>query len=60
MVSRNLVNIKENDILKYDKELLPILLRDNSSKQNIIWATYNYLSYGYKYASSAEITTPLL
>lgn len=60
MVSRNLVDIKENDILKYDKELLPILLRDNSSKQNIIWATDNYLSYGYKYASSAEITIDLI
>lgn len=35
MVSKNLVDINENDLIKYDKELLPILLKDHSSKRNI-------------------------
>lgn len=58
MVSKNLVDIKENDIIKYDKELLPILLRDNSSKQNIIWATDNYepLGEGYEFNSPIDIS----
>lgn len=57
MVLKNLVDIKENDIIKYDKELLPILLKDNSSKLNIIWATDNYVSYGDGYTASDSITT---
>ncbi|MEG1484452.1 MAG: restriction endonuclease subunit M [Bacteroidales bacterium] len=60
MVSKNLVDIKENDIIKYDKELLPILLKDNSSKQNIIWATDNYVSLGDGYKTNDEITTSLI
>jgi transcriptional regulator with XRE-family HTH domain len=35
------VDIKENDVLRYDRQLLTILLKDNSTKQNIIWATDN-------------------
>jgi len=57
MPNKNLVDIKENDILKYDSQLLPILLKDNSSKQNIIWATDNYVSYGDGYNASDSITT---
>lgn len=56
MVSKNLVDIKENDIIKYDKELLPILLKDHSSKKNIIWATDNYASMGDGYGETDEIT----
>lgn len=60
MVSKNLVDIKENDIIKYDKELLPILLKDNSSKQNIIWATDNYVIFGDGYGMNEEIITSLI
>jgi hypothetical protein len=60
MVSKNLVDIKENDIIKYDKELLPILLKDNSSKRNIIWATDNYVFLGDGYGPNEEITTSLI
>ena len=60
MVSKNLVDIKENDIIKYDKELLPILLKDNSSKQNIIWATDNYVILGDGYGMNEEIITSLI
>lgn len=60
MVSKNLIDIKENDIAKYDKELLPILLKDNSSKQNIIWATDNYVSRGEGYSPSSQIKCELI
>lgn len=41
MTDRNKVDIKENDVLRYDRQLMTILLKDNSTKQNIIWATDN-------------------
>lgn len=60
MVSKNLVDIQENDIIKYDLELLPILLKDNSSKRNIIWATSNYAPLGDRYNLNEEISAPLI
>ncbi|MEG1952512.1 MAG: restriction endonuclease subunit M, partial [Bacteroidales bacterium] len=60
MVSKNLVDIKENDIIKYDKELLSILLKDNSSKKNIIWATGNYVSLENGYGANEEIKATLI
>lgn len=38
----NNIDIKENLIYQLDKELLEVLLKDRSSKKNIIWATDNY------------------
>lgn len=52
----NNIDIKENDLLKSDQQLLTILLKDNSSKQNIIWATDNYTSLGKGYTSKDQIT----
>lgn len=40
------IDIKENDLERLDKELLPILLQDRSSGKNIIWATDNYVHRG--------------
>src|SRR5659263_230813 len=60
MTDRNKVDIKENDVLRYDSQLLTILLKDNSTKQNIIWATDNYVSTGSKCAANEQITTPLI
>lgn len=60
MVSKNLVDIRENDIIKYDRELLPILLKDNSSNQNILWATDNYTFMGEEYSASAHIQCKLV
>ena len=42
-----LVDIKEEKLLKFDIELLSILLMDNSTNKNIIWATDNYVEHGY-------------
>lgn len=36
------IDIKENDLLKIDRSLLEILLKDKTTGKNIIWATDNY------------------
>jgi hypothetical protein len=56
----NKVDIKENDLLNYDEELLCILLKDHSSNKNIIWATDNYQPLGSKYNSNEQITIDLI
>lgn len=49
------VDIKENDILRLDRRILSLLLKDNSSKKNIIWATDNYASMGAGFEPTSEI-----
>ena len=51
----NSVDIKENDILSKYPSLLKILLKDRSSKKNIIWATDTYAPYGEGYQYQDEI-----
>lgn len=51
------VDVKENKILEMDASLLSILLKDNSSGKNIIWATDNYAQNGFGYKSNDYITT---
>ena len=58
IIANNEVDIKENLIYKLDKKLLEILLKDRSSKKNIIWATDNYQSKGNGYYEYQEITIP--
>lgn len=52
----NSIDVEENEILEYDHQVFSILLKDNSSKQNIIWATDNYASLGEGYTSREQIT----
>ncbi len=52
----NVVDIKENELLKYDKQLLELLLKDRSSGGNIIWATDNYEPLGREYNCNSEIS----
>ena len=48
------------DITAYPvKEVLPILLKDRSTKQNIIWATDVYISHGPGYSDKNHITPKL-
>ena len=56
MIDKNRTDIKENYILKLDSQLLSILLKDNSSKKNIIWATDGYADRGCGYESFDYIT----
>lgn len=53
---RELVDIKEENLLLIDMQILNILLFDHSSKKNIIWATDNYQHYGHGFDFSDEIT----
>ncbi len=55
-MNKNQIDVKENYIYKLGNELLAILLKDRSSKQNIIWATDNYTHRGFGYQSTDEIT----
>ena len=52
----NRVDIKENRILALDSTLLNILLKDNSSGKNIIWATDDYTQYDETYTKDRQIT----
>jgi len=53
---RELVDIKEDKILQFDYELMSILLKDNTSKKNILWATDNYSNHGYGFHEKDHIT----
>lgn len=55
-MEENRIDIKENYIYKLDNELLEMLLKDHSSKKNIIWATDNYAHKGFGYQFSDEIS----
>lgn len=41
------IDILEDTIVKWDTEILEILLKDRSTKSNILWATDNYAQYDY-------------
>lgn len=60
IIDSNRVDIKENDILSFDAKLLAILLCDNSTLKNIIWATNNYEPLGKEYQQTAEILPRLI
>ncbi len=49
------VDIKENYIFNLDSRLLDILLKDNTTGSNIIWATDNYEQNGLLYNSNKPI-----
>ena len=54
-------DIKENEIIRYDEGLMPLLLMDRTrsnegSVHNIIWATDNYAQRGEGYAEWSEIS----
>ena len=51
-----LIDVKEEQLLSIDMELLNILLKDNSSNKNIIWATTDYEQNGIGFEFESEIT----
>ena len=53
---KELVDVKEDNLLQFDCELLSILLKDKTSGKNIIWATDNYIDNGYGYSEKDYIT----
>ena len=54
------VDIIEDKILKNYPNILDILLRDQTTNQNIFWATDNYEHLGNGYSFSSLITTDLI
>lgn len=60
MLPEQNIDIKENDLLKIDRSLLEILLKDKTTGKNIIWATDNYSKYGELYTSEKEIKIELI
>lgn len=50
-----LVDIKENNLVIFDYELLSILLKDKTTDKNILWATDNYIKHGVSYGPTQEI-----
>ena len=52
----NLIDVKENYILRLDSGLLSILLKDNTTGKNLIWATDDYNVYGAGYQKDSSIT----
>ena len=50
------IDIRENAIQALDPKILAILLKDKTTKKNIIWATDDYTSLGSDYSFSCEIT----
>ncbi len=60
MPEKNCIDIKENDILKIDKEILELLLKDKTTGRNIIWATDNYSKHGAQYAFEKPVLMELI
>lgn len=60
MLPEKSIDIKENDLLKIDPDLLAILLKDKTTGNNIIWATDNYSKYGFSYTAEKEIRIELI
>ncbi|MGN0807524.1 MAG: restriction endonuclease subunit M [Candidatus Coproplasma sp.] len=56
MMNENIIDIKENRLLALDSTLLNILLKDNSSGKNIVWATDDYTQYDVTYTRDRQIT----
>lgn len=54
------VDILENNIYKLDKEILSILLFDHTTKENIKWATDNYINHGLDYSEGLPIKIELI
>lgn len=52
------IDILENDILEKYPDVLDILLKDHTTKQNIFWATDNYKELGDNYQFFSQILSP--
>ena len=50
------IDVKENAIQALDPKILALLLKDKTTRKNIIWATNDYAFLGSAYTFSQEIT----
>lgn len=51
----NNLDILEDKIFEYDNKLLELLLSDKTTRNNILWATNDYISYGDEFGPACEI-----
>lgn len=56
----NQIDILEDDIADIDPELLRILLKDKTTKKNILWCTKDYESLGTEFNEREEIKVELI
>lgn len=54
------IDILEEDICVLDSDVLNILLKDRTTRKNIIWATSDYESLGREYSAKCEIKASLI
>jgi hypothetical protein len=54
------IDILENEIIEQYPEVINILLRDNTTKENIFWATENYSHIGESYNYNSPILPDLI
>ena len=54
------IDVLENELLEKYPKVLEILLRDQTTKNNIFWATNNYSSLGENYKYSSYMTSDLI
>ena len=50
------IDILEEEIKEFSPQVLDILLKDRTTKKNIIWATDNYSNLGSKFGFNDQIT----
>ncbi|HAT82653.1 MAG TPA: restriction endonuclease subunit M [Eubacterium sp.] len=60
MLFKTKLDVLENDIAKYDKRLLDLLLIDKTTKRNIVWATDDYSYMGEEYQPDCEMLPELV
>ena len=54
------IDILEDDIADINPEILRLLLKDKTTKKNILWCTKDYESYGYEFNERAEMKAELI
>ncbi len=54
------IDILEDDISNISPTLLRLLLKDKTTRKNILWCTRDYEEYGTDYSERAEITPQLI
>lgn len=54
------IDILEDDIADISPEILRLLLKDKTTKKNILWCTKDYEAYGYEFNERAEMKVELI
>lgn len=60
MNNKAAVDVSENEIMRYGKSLLNILLFDRTTRRNIVWGTTDYEYLGDDYKAEFHITIDLI